>query len=587
MQFEQRFSGLQRDPNYFGFELMVLLVGYTVLFFKHQLKYKTLIPFGIISIIAIFTLSKSFLISYVLYLVVLLVCLLRYILKQIKDKKKKVTFICLIVTGVVICSIVAIIVLPKLFEGRANVVDTKSGGVYNFINSLTTGRLGIWIDYIKLYFKSFWRVVFGYGSLNGYPMDAVHNTPLQILFFGGIIALGILIYLLIKFIKNHKCPAIMYILIGILLIHSCSVDLLFSYRTYLILSIMILCFNLYPKEEFININTLQKFNTTKLSVVIPIYNAEKYIERCVESLTKHKDLNLEIILVNDGSTDNSGHICKQLALLDDRVNVIEKSNGGVSSARNEGLKYATGEYVTFIDADDFVSDEFKACYSVLGESEIYCVPYCEIKGDNKRLIIPTTDWNGKVATNLNNGAVTTGLYNSVCMKIFKTSIIKENNIEFDTSLKIAEDFKFVIDCFKVSNTIDFVGCCYYNYFRNDTSAMHKVDFEKICNTLDACKYAINTVKNIKSVNIKKLCLKLVSENLLSVFARVNDYSSDKNKYLMEELCKLKQYFSYGSSLIKKILVILIKIFGIKIFIKTLKKVKSIKRSKNENISKMD
>jgi hypothetical protein len=242
--FEKRFFALQRDPNYFGFELMTLLTGYTMLFFKKQIKYEALIPFAILSLLGIFTLSKSFLIAYSLYLLVLSIYLLKYLLSKADNKKKKTFIISLSVLSVLALCGIAVVVLPKLFSGRANVIDTKSGGVLGFINALTTGRFEIWFDYAKIYFTSFWTFMFGYGALNGYPLDAIHNTPLQVLFFGGIISFCIIGYLIIRFIKSHKCPPIFYILLGILLIHCCSVDLLFSYRTYLILTIIVLCYNI-------------------------------------------------------------------------------------------------------------------------------------------------------------------------------------------------------------------------------------------------------------------------------------------------------------------------------------------------------
>ena len=249
MVFEQRFFALQRDPNYFGFEIMTLLMGYTMLFLKKQIKYEALIPFAVLSLLGIFTLSKSFLIAYSLYLLVLGIYLLKYLLNKTDNKKKKMCIISLSILSVFVLCGIAVIVLPKLFSGRANVVDTKASGVFEFVNALTTGRFGIWLDYAKIYFTSFWTIIFGYGALNGYPLDAIHNTPLQLVFFGGIIAFSIMIYLIIKFIKSHKCPAIFYILLGILLIHCCSVDLLFSYRTYLILTIIVLCHNIQKCEK--------------------------------------------------------------------------------------------------------------------------------------------------------------------------------------------------------------------------------------------------------------------------------------------------------------------------------------------------
>ena len=95
-----------------------------------------------------------------------------------------------------------------------------------------------------------------------------------------------------------------------------------------------------------------------ISVIVPVYNVEIYLTKCLESIVQQKYNNLEIILVDDGSTDNSGNICDEYASKDDRIVVIHKNNGGLSDARNRGINRAQGEYLTFIDSDDFVSDEY-------------------------------------------------------------------------------------------------------------------------------------------------------------------------------------------------------------------------------------
>lgn len=95
-----------------------------------------------------------------------------------------------------------------------------------------------------------------------------------------------------------------------------------------------------------------------VSVIIPVYQTEKYLWRCVESVRKQSYKDLEILLIDDGSTDKSPAICDNLALLDKRVKVVHKANGGISSARNEGLKIAKGDYVTFLDSDDFLQEHF-------------------------------------------------------------------------------------------------------------------------------------------------------------------------------------------------------------------------------------
>lgn len=95
----------------------------------------------------------------------------------------------------------------------------------------------------------------------------------------------------------------------------------------------------------------------KISVIVPIYNVEKYLDKCIESITNQTYKNLEIILVNDGSTDNCGNICDRYAEIDSRIKVIHKENGGLSDARNTGLEISTGDIISFVDSDDYIDSE--------------------------------------------------------------------------------------------------------------------------------------------------------------------------------------------------------------------------------------
>ena len=106
-----------------------------------------------------------------------------------------------------------------------------------------------------------------------------------------------------------------------------------------------------------------------ISIVVPIYNVEKYLERCVKSLLAQTYQNIEIILVNDGTKDLSGVIAEELKEIDDRIKVFHKENGGLSDARNYGLQYATGKYISFVDSDDFVDREFiRTLYDTMMET---------------------------------------------------------------------------------------------------------------------------------------------------------------------------------------------------------------------------
>ena len=99
-------------------------------------------------------------------------------------------------------------------------------------------------------------------------------------------------------------------------------------------------------------------NNIKVSVIVPLYNAEKYAKRCIESVLRQTYNNYELILIDDGSKDRTGEICDHYADIDSRIKVIHKKNGGVSSARNKGLQEAQGEWITFLDADDWIEPNF-------------------------------------------------------------------------------------------------------------------------------------------------------------------------------------------------------------------------------------
>ena len=104
------------------------------------------------------------------------------------------------------------------------------------------------------------------------------------------------------------------------------------------------------------VNSIESSNYN-LTIIVPVYNVEKYLERCVNSILKQSYKNLEILLIDDGSTDSSGKMCDDISKTDSRIKVIHKQNGGLSDARNEGLKISTGEFIGFVDSDDWIAPE--------------------------------------------------------------------------------------------------------------------------------------------------------------------------------------------------------------------------------------
>lgn len=127
----------------------------------------------------------------------------------------------------------------------------------------------------------------------------------------------------------------------------------------------------------------------KISVIVPVYNVEKYIDKCMDSITNQTYKNLEIILVDDGSTDSSGKICDEYAKKDNRIKVIHKENGGLSSARNAGIDIASGKYIGFIDSDDYIElDMYETLYNIITEknADISACGVIDVYNNNTKVV---------------------------------------------------------------------------------------------------------------------------------------------------------------------------------------------------------
>lgn len=185
----------------------------------------------------------------------------------------------------------------------------------------------------------------------------------------------------------------------------------------------------------------------EFSVIVPIYNAEKTLSRCIDSIVNQRDSNCELILVNDGSTDRSDSICKKYAREYQKIRYILKENGGVSSARNAGLQQAEGEYVLFVDSDDYVSEN---CFSVLSEIRREYGPDLILFGAQASGMTERRWITGNYYEDSELGiseiialALEKYLFSSVCAKAFKTSILVSKGFQFSPNLAIGEDQLFL------------------------------------------------------------------------------------------------------------------------------------------------
>jgi len=213
-----------------------------------------------------------------------------------------------------------------------------------------------------------------------------------------------------------------------------------------------------------------------LSIIIPVYNSETHLERCIQSILTQKFSNFELILVNDGSTDQSATMCDKYASLDSRISVIHQKNEGVSSARNIGLQHARGKYIQFVDSDDFIDSEMsevlmnkiiqnKTDIVITGfkvqnysNGEIASTKLISYREEDRTIINELGNYFGFLYEN--------GALNSPCNKIYKKDLIHERNLAFIKDLEMGEDLVFNINYFRGCHTVTLDSGAMYNYTKN-------------------------------------------------------------------------------------------------------------------------
>ena len=216
----------------------------------------------------------------------------------------------------------------------------------------------------------------------------------------------------------------------------------------------------------------------KVSIIVPVYNVEKYLKQCIDSLVVQSFTDFEIILVDDGSTDNSRHICDDYAKLDKRIKVIHKANGGVSSARNTGIEVALGKYIMFVDSDDYIdTDMVSVLFSEMEYNEadmVVCGFNVVLAGNIKNIYYENAIYNNKqdIAEFF---SLLEGRTNSTCNKMYKTSLITKY---FDSRFSQGEDLLFNLDYIRGCNSLIVIDRCFYFYRRENTNSLSQSYNEK-------------------------------------------------------------------------------------------------------------
>lgn len=246
-----------------------------------------------------------------------------------------------------------------------------------------------------------------------------------------------------------------------------------------------------------------------VSVIIPVYNSETYIEECIQSLLSQTLKNCEFIFVNDGSIDNSKDIIESYKSIDYRIKLINQENQGVSSARNNGINNAIGEFIGFVDSDDYVDEDmYETLYkSIKHNNSDLIVSNWEVELDGKKISMKYNFPKNEVMDKafINNKIIPYFLekedMNTVCNKLYKNSIIKSKNIKFPNGVALGEDGIFNIKYLDNAETMEYIDYSGYHYREVEGSATRDIlnkDYFK--RSLEIYKYDIN---NICKLHINK------------------------------------------------------------------------------------
>lgn len=218
----------------------------------------------------------------------------------------------------------------------------------------------------------------------------------------------------------------------------------------------------------------------KISIIVPVFNVEKFVGDCIESILSQSFIDFELILINDGSTDGSGDICDEYAKKDNRIQVIHKENGGQSSARNIGINVAKGHYIGFIDSDDWIhSDMYQILYNkaIEFDADIAACNIIQYNQDDSKYYFCNDskeylyDRNSAMSELYLNQRLTF----SPCNKLYKIDLFKE--IRFKEGF-ILEDIDFSYRIIHQCKRIFYIGEAFYNYRYNDKSTMRKTFSKK-------------------------------------------------------------------------------------------------------------
>lgn len=332
-------------------------------------------------------------------------------------------------------------------------------------------------------------------------------------------------------------------------------------------------------------------SSKRFSIIIPIYNLEKYISECINSVLEQSFKNYEIILVNDGSIDNTLTICQNYENKYNQIKLINKANGGLSDARNVGIRNASAEYIIFLDGDDFFSSSNflfnldKVISVIEPDLVIYYFSYFFQNGNIIPFPFDSSFLSNKSFKKDINTLIKKGIYNpSACNKCIKRSLFSNSQLDFPLG-RLSED---ILWCSKLATIVDsyeILNDTSYMYRQNrEGSITYKISEKNILHILKSVDEGIDNMQDI-SILDKDSLYRYFSYSYLEIIPYINQYYRT-NQEIKKLLLKHKFLIDYGMGFYdkrKKIISFLSKIFGIYISSFILEKLVYIYRAINNKI----
>lgn len=279
----------------------------------------------------------------------------------------------------------------------------------------------------------------------------------------------------------------------------------------------------------------------KISIIIPVYNVEIYLEQCLDSILYQDYHNLEIIIVNDGSTDRSGEICEKYAQNDNRIKLIQQENQGISIARNNGLKAVTGDFINFIDSDDWINQGmYSNIISEINKNPDIDIVYIPYKNTAR---LKKSEFSGnEIKTSflpdfIGGKYISLGMHAYVWTLCIRKNLIR--NLSFE-NITMSEDKLFFLQSVIMSNSLVILPQKYYNYRSNPTSITHKHNKNLVEDQIFANKVIRKTLDQYNLLDNKELKKRYTNYILGFLFFIIRNEA--KRDYLKIPNKDLSEYF---------------------------------------------